>query len=97
MLESTSIKIQQDFSEVFDFILLVYENSLFLVEFQALTAMSGVHPDASIGIYDPVEGDCFLAIFVGFTEDTGNALRRHSAAAGRARDLPVRRHPPLGN
>ncbi len=92
-----SFEFQQDFPEIFDSSFFTYEDAFFLVEFQAFIPVFVIKPDASISVHDPVEGDCFLAIFVGFAENAGNALGCHTSAASRACDPPIRRHPPLGN
>lgn len=69
-----SLEFIEDVMEILDTIFFIKFDAFFFVFFQTFFSVFLVYLDATIGIDDAVEGDIFLAIAPGFTEDTGDAL-----------------------
>lgn len=90
------LKLNKHIAEIDNAIVLVEMYSLFLVESQPPRAILAAHPDTAVAVDDAMKRDALLALAVGGSQDRSDALCRHLAAAGPARERAVRRHAPGG-
>ena len=84
-------------AEFFDAVVLVYFYPLFLVERHPLFAIAVIYPNAPVAVDDAVERNTVFAPVPRLAQNSGDALRGHSSAAGRACYRAVGANTPRGN
>lgn len=72
--EALLSEFKEDVSKIDNPVTYIKPDPLFLVEFEPLSPMLWVDPDAPIGIDDPVPRNVFLTVLPSAAEDTGDTL-----------------------